>query len=830
MNYMSEFSVEIKRRDFLKLLGGISGAVALGAYGCNQVIDIPEKLIEMAKKGAGIETWKNTICGQCPGGCGISVRLIDGIPVYIKGNPIYPLNQGGMCPSGHSALEVLYNPDRIKDPMKRIGLPGSGKWESISWDEALQMISDYMIKQRENNKSHQVVFLDGSEQHSLMKEHISQFMRAYGSPNCYQYPSVKNSSVPFQLLQGFQQIPSYDFYSTKYVLSFGSNFLEEGYSPIYYTKMYAHLREETEARRARLVQIDSRMSLTAANSDRWVPIRPGTYGALALGVAFVLIREELYDENFVRKYTFGFEDWTDNNGQTHLGFKSNVLGNYYPEQVSDITGVPSETILEISRELGNTESSLVLGDQGSADNTNSTFSQMAVYSLNALLGNFNKETGLSFTDQPPLAELPEVKVDEIATEGNKQPPIGHSQYSVFPFTNFSMSSFVENVLAERSYPVSALFLYKGNPLFSALNHHDFTEALKKIPLVVSFDSFQTETSEYADIILPDHTFLEKWDEFSNIPSVGFTHVGIQQPVIESLFNTKNSADVLIELGNLIGESVSNALPFENYEQEIKFRVENIYRLGEGAIISEGLKGSWLEYLHQRGWQVGEYNSFNEFWELLTRNSGWWNPIKKKKDIKNLFKTPSGKFEFYSQLLKNKIDQIVLCRGEDTPQNREFVINSVNISARGDKIFLPHHEDIPVDKGIPLYLTTYKLLPNRDGQSSNQPMMQEMFGYTTRQFWSTWAQIHPETARDYGISDEDHMWIESSVGSIKLKAIIDPGVMPDVVAVPFGLGHTSYGRFAKGYGINPYSIVKNTYDKINGNPAPQATKVKISRAT
>ncbi|MBU2506591.1 MAG: molybdopterin-dependent oxidoreductase [Bacteroidetes bacterium] len=822
--------MEIKRRDFLKLLGGISGAVAFSAYGCNQIIDIPERLIEMAKKGAGIESWKNTICGQCPGGCGISVRLIDGIPVYIKGNPIYPVNQGGMCPSGHSALEVLYNPDRIKEPMKRIGLPGSGKWESISWDEALQIISDYMIKQRENNKSHQVVFIDGSEQNSLMKEHISHFMKAYGSPNYYQYPSVKNSSVPFQLLQGIEQIPSYDFFNTKYILSFGSNFLEEGYSPIYYSKMYAHLREETEARRARFIQIDSRMSLTAANADRWMPIRPGTYGALALGVAYVLIREELYDKQFVNKYTFGFEDWTDKNGQTHLGFKSNVLGNYYPEQVSEITGVQSETILEIARELGINKPSLVLGDQGSADNTNSTFSQMAVYSLNALLGNFNNESGLSFTDQPPLAELPEVKVDKLATIGNKQPPIGLSQNSAFPFTNFSVDSFIENVLADDPYPVSALFLYKGNPLFNALNHHDFAEALKKIPLVVSFDSFLTETSEYADIILPDHTFLEKWDEISNIPSVGFTHVGIQQPVIEPLFNTRNSAEVLVDLGNLIGESVSNALPFENYEQEIKFRVEKIYRSGKGAIISEGLKGSWLEFLHQRGWQEGEYNSFNEFWELLTRNGGWWNPIKQKKYIKNLFKTPSGKFEFYSQLLKKKIDQIVLSRGEDTPQNRELLINSLNISARGDKIFLPHHEEVPVDEGIPLYLTTYKLLTNRNGQSSNQPMMQEMFGYTNRKYWSSWGEIHPKTAAQNGISDGDWMWIESSVGNIKVQAKVHPCVMRDVVAVPFGLGHTSYGRFAKGYGINPYSIVKNKYDVINGNSAPQATRVKISRAT
>ncbi|RKY95188.1 MAG: hypothetical protein DRQ01_00460 [Ignavibacteriae bacterium] len=822
--------MEIKRREFLKLLGGVSGAVAIGTYGCNQVIDVPERLIELAKKGLGIETWKNTICGQCPAGCGIKVRLVDDIPVYIKGNPLYPVNQGGMCPSGHSALEVLFNPDRIKEPLKRIGIPGSNKWEPLSWEEALQKIADFLIKQRRNNKSHQVAFLDGSEQNSLMSEHIAQFMKAYGSPNYYQYPSVKNDSVPYLLLQGTQQIPSYDFLNTKYVLSFGSNFLEEGYSPIYYTKLYTHLKELTEKKRTRFVQIDSRMSLTAINADRWIPIRPGTYGALALGVAYILIREELYDNEFVSKHTFGFEDWVDNEGYTHLGFKSNVIGNYYPEQVSKITGVPGETILEIARELGNNKPSLVLGDQGSADNTNGTYSQMAIHSLNALLGNFGKEGGLYFTDQPPLAELPRVQEDELAVKGNSQPPIGCTYNTSFKIMDFSINSFTKNILSDNPYPVSVLFLYKGNPLFNALNHHDLAEALKKIPLVISFDSFLTETSEYADIILPDHTFLEKWDEYSNIPSVGFNHVGIQQPVIEPLFDTRNSANILIELGDKIGGTVSGSLPFENFEKEIKFRVEKIYRSGEGAIISEGLKGDWLEYLQQRGWQVGRYNSFDEFWKLITKHGGWWNPIKKEKGIKNIFKTSSGKFEFYSQLLKEWTDELVLMKGNDSHQNRELVLSELNINARGDQVYLPHYEAVPVDEHMPLYLTTYKLLTNRNGQSSNQPMMQEMFGYTSHQSWNTWAEIHPATAKDYGISNEDYIWVESSTGSIKLKAIVNPVVMPNVVAIPFGLGHTSFGRYAKGHGVNPNSVMKNLYDSLNGNPALQATKITISLAT
>ncbi|MEJ2196896.1 MAG: molybdopterin-dependent oxidoreductase, partial [Ignavibacteriaceae bacterium] len=515
-----------------------------------------------------------------------------------------------------------------KEPKKRVGIEGSGKWENVSWDDAMNLILDKMIELRKSGKSHQVAFLNGSGQNGLMDEHLNQFMKAFGSSNYYKFPNTKNHSVPYYLLQGLHQIPSYDLLNAKYILSFGANFLEEGYSPIYYTKIYSHLKDLTESGLTRMVQVDSRMSLTAANSDIWIPIRPGTYGALALGVAYILLREELYDKDFIKNHSFGFDDWVDKYGNNHLGFKSNVISNYYPEQVSQLTNMPAETILQIARDLGNNKPSVVLGDQGAIDNTNGTFAQMAIHSLNALLGNFEKEGGIYFIDPPPLADLPDFEMDETAKKGYFQKKIAEPTDAEYPLADFSIDSFTKNILNDDPYPISILFSYKGNPLFQTLNHHDFAEALKKIPLVVSFDSFLTETNEYADIILPDHTFLEKWDEFSNVPSVGFSHVGIQQPILEPLFNTRNTANVILELSSGISQSVANALPFQSYENEIKIRVEKLYSSGKGAIVTAGVKSSWLEYLQQRGWQIGSYNSFDEFWNLLIQSSGWWDPIRK----------------------------------------------------------------------------------------------------------------------------------------------------------------------------------------------------------
>lgn len=818
--------MEIKRRDFLRLFGGLTGAAVLSGCALEEVFEMPSRLIQRAKNGPGIESWKNTTCGLCAGGCGIRVRLVDGIPVYMRGNPAYPVNQGGMCPLGLNALHHLYHPDRLKGPIIQVGKPGSGTWEAISWDGAMKMVSDTLVKLRNEGKAHQVAFL-GHDERGLMRRHIERFMQAYGSPNYFQFSSSQNDAIPFLLVQGDPRIPSYDVLNAKLIVSFGSNFLEEGYSPIYYTKLYSHHQES----QTRYIQIESRMSLTASNADRWLPIRPGTYGALALGIAYVLIREELYDIEFVKSRTFGFDDWTDHNGEKHLGFKSFVLGNYYPERVADMTGIPSATILEVARELGNTHPALVIGGQSVNNNTNGTFAHMAVQSLNALLGNFERAGGVYSTDDPPFGVLPRVQYDSTAQIGIRQGAASQSEDTTFPLTDFSIESFTENIMADRPYPISILFIYKGNPLFQTLNQHNFAKALQKIPLVVSFDSIRNETSELAHLILPDHTFMETWDEVSSVPSVGFAHAGIQQPVIPPLYETRHTGDVLIDLAKRIGGPVAASFPFESYQDVLKLGMKGVYESGEGAIISEGVKKMWLQYLQQRGWHIGRYSSFDEFWTQLLEQGGWWNPIRKQKSWEKVFPTPSRKFEFYSQRLRSTVNALVEKTGKNnSSQNLELVLNRLNISARGDTAFLPHHEPVPYESDIPLHLITFQPLPIRDGTGAHLPMMQEMFGYTVQRYWNSWVEIHPLTAKEYGISDGQWVWLESSVASMKVQVKITPGILPNVVAVPFGLGHTSYGRYAIGHGVNPYSIMRNLYDLVSGKPALETTKVKLSVTT
>jgi len=807
--------MQIERREFLKLIGGLSGGVALWSTGLDELFEVPDALVDRLRKGPGIETWKTTVCGQCPGGCGVRVRLIDGVPVYIKGNRQHPISKGGMCPLGHGAVELLFNPDRIKGPMTRIGPVGFGRWEPLNWDAAIERVAGRLTTLRQAGTPHQVAFL-GSTERGLMRGHIARFMRAYGSPNYYQIPGAAREATAMRLATGRGVLPSPDLANAKLVVSFGSNYLEEGHSPVYYTKLRGMLRSRENGDRTRFIQIGPRMGLAAGNADRWIPIRPGTYGALALGIAHILIREAAYDVDFVREHTFGFESWADKSGDRHIGFKDLVLAEYYPERVADITGVTSATIVELASELEDTRPSIVIGGEGVIDNTNGTYAQLAVNSLNALLGNFGAAGGLIFPSPPPFADPPEVDQDPAAQQGFAAGPVVPGNDSVSPGTEFSVERLFQNLATGDPYPIDVLFLYGGNPIFQLPGHQTLRMALERIPLVVSFDSFMTETSEYAHLILPEHTFLERWDEVSEVPTVAFSHVSIRQPVIAPLHDTRHVGDVLIEVGKAVTSHVRDALGGDTFEELLKSRLRGVFESGQGLIASDVQADAWFAALQQGRDTNVSYSSFNSFWRDVIEKGGWWDPNRVPFSPTSFFRTPSGRYEFFLQGLRY---------GSDSSRVAGMASGRV-----GDEPFLPHHEPVPSSDEGPLYLISFQTLANRDGFGANQPMMQEMFGQQVHYFWQTWVELHPTTAELFGISDDDWVWIQSVVGSIRVRTKVHPGIIPGVLAVPFGQGHTSYGRYARGHGANPHEIMKALYDPVSEQPAFQATRVLVTRTT
>ncbi|MBI4769381.1 MAG: molybdopterin-dependent oxidoreductase [Chloroflexi bacterium] len=765
----------LSRRSFLKLsvAGGVTAAVGAG---------LNQSFFEAAAQAGApryTQQWLSTICLMCPGGCGLLVRTVNGRAVKIEGNPLHPVNTGKVCPKANAALQVLYDPDRLRGPMRQTGERGSGDWQPIAWDEAIQLVAERLTTLRADPGPHTLAFMSGRVR-GQMAGLIDRFLGACGSPNHIRHDSlsVDGERIGNELTYGHHEQLAYDWDNCNYVLSFGRAFLEASRPTVRQIRAFGAMRRDRPNRRARFVQVDTRFSITAAKADEWVPIRPGADGALALGLANVIIAEGLYDAEFVRKHTFGFEDWTDDGGGAHEGFRTFVLHNYHPVQVQAITGVPANTIVRLAREFATTQPGIATGGRGAAMHTNGVYSWMAIQTLNALVGSIEVPGGVMVQIYPPYAAWPDLPPDPIAEAGRTMPRLDGAGTRAHPLARNVYQSLPEHIQTVDPYPLSALFLYYTNPLFSSPDVGRFYKAIEKAPFIVSFSPFLDDSSAQADLILPDHTFLERLQDDEIEPSLGYPVVGLRQPVVAPLFDTRDSGDVLIQIARAMGGTVAEAFPWDDFSALVQYRLSGLWAAERGSIRA-------TDYVH--------------FWKELTTQSVWHDAPYAFGQWGRVFNTPSGRFEFHSQRLSARLEEL------REGQNLDDWLSQLGISARGDAVFMPHFEPPRfAGKGeeYPFYLNTYKLMTHAEGRGADR----------------------------LGIAGDDWVWVESPLGQrIKLQAVLYPGARPDTVNIPFEQGHRAYGRWAGGRGENPNWIIADEYDQLAGTAAWFATRVKVYRA-
>jgi anaerobic selenocysteine-containing dehydrogenase len=822
---------EIRRRDFLKLIGGAAAGIAINDL--EDLWAVPDEFIDDALKGPGIETFRNSVCQLCPAGCGIKIRLIDGMPVHIDGNPMSPINHGGICPHGAAGLDFLYNPERIRGPLLRMGRRGEGQWKTIGWDEAIVKVVERLRGLRDKHSPEQLAFIV-REEWGLMHEMISRFTESFGSRNLLIVDEGRHDFLPYELFFGWKEIPEPDIEHAQFVLSFGANFLEDGVSPVHGIHAYSKMREPENGGRGKLTFVDTRHSLTAANADVYLPIKPGTHGAFALGVAYVLIKERYYNASFVNQCVEGFDSWTDAKGEHHMGFKQHVLESFYPERAASICGVPARSIVKVARDLGRIQPSVAIIGHNGTEGTNGLFNALAVLSLNVLMGNIDKGGGLKLQRNAPVSHLPGVHADEIARSGLENRPLLDDEDDRFPFYADSVITFCDNVQSGQPYPIDTLFIYGANPAFDHPYAKRIRKALDRIPFIVSFATMMDESSEYADIILPDHTFLEKWMDSGATPGVQFAHASVGQPVVKPFYDTRHAGDVLIEIANGVGGSAANAFPKTGFFSLLQDRFHGLFASGEGAVFSGSFEESWVQFLKERGWQNLVYESFDDFWKVLVEQGGWWDPVSEELPLESVIQTKSGKISLVLSELVSKLstaarNQEVTQPGDEWLDQR---LESWGISEKGDTAFLPHYENplfVGEERDYPYYLITFGVLSNRLGSGSFSPLLQEMFGYYQRIYWDSWIELNPHTAFKHRIKEQDLITVTSVEGTITARVVFNEMLEPHAVAVPFGMGHTSGGRYAKGVGVNPYEILAEVCDPLWGRPAKAATRVRIEKS-
>ncbi|HLG18460.1 MAG TPA: molybdopterin-dependent oxidoreductase [Bdellovibrionota bacterium] len=826
----------IDRRKFLKILGASATGTALGGTATGAMAwlwKVPDHLIEEALRGPGFETFKNSVCQLCPAGCGIRVRLIDNIPVRIDGNPTHPINRGGICPQGAAGLDFLFHPDRIQTPLIRVGPRGKGEFKAIGWDEALGKLAERLGTLRQKRTPEQLACFV-YEKRGLMHETIGRFMDGFGSRNLIATDDGEHDYLPYQLLFGWKNLPAYDIENARYLLSFGANILDDGVSPLHAIHGYRKMREGAAGERGKFVFVDSRHSVTAASADVYLPILPGTHGAFALAVAYVLIKERHLDTAFLRDHVDGFESWTDDRGNRHAGFKDYVLADFYPERAAKITGVPAERIIDVARNFGRTRLSLaVVGNLGT-DTTNGLWNALAVLSLNVLVGNIETKGGLLVPRAAPFSKLPVVRPDEIAKRGLNKPLLFEAENRQAPLVSDSMGLACERMAKGEPYSIDTLLVYGTNPAFDHPYAKSVRKALEKIPFIVSFSGIRDETAEYADLILPDHAFLEKWFDSADTPGIKFAHASVGSPVVNPLYQTRHTGDVLTEVAAKLGGSVAQAFPQSDFLSALQQKFKGIFASGEGTVVSGSFEESWAQFLKERGWQNLVYESFEGFWKVLAERGGWWDPTQDVMSIKEAIQTRTGKIMLRLDELQSKASEAARSVGKEntSPEAASRILAAWGIRETADAAFLPHYEEPTFTgevKEFPYVLVTFGLLSNRRGFGSFSPLLQEMFGYPERIYWDSWVELNPHTAHEHHLVSEDWVKISSPAGSLRARVVFNEALEPHTVAVPFGMGHTSGGRYAKGVGVNPYEILTEVSDVLRGKPAKVATRVKIEKS-
>jgi anaerobic selenocysteine-containing dehydrogenase len=707
----------LSRRRFIQL-GGLAGT-AIAVSGCTINLQQPERLEpyvappEEALPGENI--WYASTCRQCAAGCGIIVRVSNGRPRKIEGNPQHPLNRGKLCARGQAGLQLLYHPDRLRNAVKQ-ARRGSRQFQPLYWEAALAQAAERVKAARPG-----AVAFYGNLIPDSLAAIIGPFFRALNAPAPVFYDVQATfdgrralAQATGQLLGVEPALPVFDIARADVVFSFGANFAETWLSPVAYGRAFAALRGGPLGKRGYLVQFEPRLSATAAVADKWMPIAPGTEAAVALALGKLLVLEGVgaaKDSPFAALFR-----------------SADVKG------AAAASGIPEETLRELALLLARFARPLIIPGGALAGHTNAGAAITAVLALNALLGQIGGQAGA-------IALTPAAADPAFA--------------AATPSSFADVRALIEKMKAGA---LDVLFVH-GNPLYDLPVAAGFAEGLARVPFVVSCSSLVDETAVQADLILPDHTYLESWGYQVVAPAADRPVLSGQQPVVAALYDTRATSDVFLDLALRLGGAVKQALPWPNTVEFMK-------------ALTGKLQGKDAAY---------PVKTPEQAWAGWRQMGGWWPTAEERAAPK----PPSAP------------------RTLDAPRPQ--------FAGEGG--------------GYPFLLYPYGSVALGDGRGASQPWLQETPDPMTTASWDTWVEINPITAKALGVERDDVVKVASASGEVEAIVYIYPGIRPDVVAVPLGQGHSSFGRYANDKGANVLALLAPQTSE-RGDLAWAATRVKI----
>lgn len=565
--------MKINRREFLSLTGkSAAGAMIFAACG------LPEKeLIVQSPVGypedlvRGEDAWYATSMPDYTNGDGVIVRVVQGRATKVEGNPDHPINRGVATARYDSTLQILYHPDRIKEPLSRYSK--SGNVINTSWNKATNDFRN-MIR---DSKDKITIITNPLRSHSSYV--ASEFAKKFRAKNMHFDPINQNiQQNSLKRIFDLDRLPHFDIENSHTILSFGADWLSTWHSPAQYNEMYGAFREGKGGDRGYFIHVDPRMSNTAASSDLWLSPIPGTEGDLALGIAHEIITSKLVDEKFINQY---------------LSVVDINLDEYSTSIVANKCDISEEKIKEAAKHFAKHTPSIAFGGGSSEAHTNGTFATIAIYSLNILTNSINAKGGIL---PNPESALP--KINSTAT-GNS---LSDWEDEINRWSNGEVKTLI----------IRGVDIIHGMPKFTGIE-----EAISKVENVVCFGQVYNDTMEYADLILPEDTCFESWDTNIPEPAPGYQVIGTQQPIVGQtmtsdgtgiISNSKSFGDLILQISKDLGENFGNDM-----ESIIKNDLKELHgNVSNGSIIS---------------------TNPDNFTNGILQRGGWWNLSNKNKTFK-----------------------------------------------------------------------------------------------------------------------------------------------------------------------------------------------------
>lgn len=790
--------------------------------------------------------WVASTCQGCTQWCAVQIFVQDGRATRVRGNPLSKTNHGYVCPRGHLIPQQLYDPDRLKVPMKRTNpLKGRGidpKFVPISWDEALDLVADRMVALRQAGEPHKFMYMRGRYSSTSTELLYGALPKIYGTPNYFSHSAIcaEAEKMGSGLTQGFFGYRDYDLEKTQCLVVWGTD-------PLASNRMVPNTihRFHEIAARGTVIAVDPRLSNVAAKAHEWLPVNPGTDGALAGAIAHVLLIEGLWNRDFVGDFKEGRNLFVAGQPVDEAAFvekETSGLVKWWNLELKDRTPawaetetqIPAAQIVRVARAMGKAAPrTIVWMGPGAAMMPRGTYAAMAVHALNGLLGSIDVEGGVWQTpSSPPLAAFPKADayVDDLAKSASKHKKIDGRGAKDMPAMMNAVpgsgvvTNNVANAMLEDPQAVKVFMSSWSNFNFSCTGADRWDRAMARVPFFVHLVTSPSEMTQFADVVLPS-TFnsAEGWSIVSNMGN-GHAYASIQQGAVKRLWDVKQEETEVVWL--LARKLAARGFPnlADYFDQQFKDPETGqpaTSALGFAEIAAkmsslpiwkpkEPLKGDapiagWADFRAKGMFSGPKY----------TLKRGWGGK----------FATVSKRFEFYSETLRKGL----LEHAKKHQTTVDDILAVSGYTVRGERAFVPHYEP-PKRHGsvaeYPFAFVDYKSRLNREGRSANLPWYQEFKKVDPGDVsWGDVVKMNPRDAARLGLKTGDTVRVVSPAGAITTQLRLWEGVRPGTVAKCFGQGHWAYGRVAaadygkaRPRGGNNNEILVDDYDRLSGATA------------